>query len=315
MTVLGPTLTHSPMATVLQIGTAGAKNTYYHSGLCNAFGSEQELEKTLEGIRQNTIEPYQVAVTPNRIGIITNWRAIPEFKDEGIDEKTGRANYLIRIQREQDLSDSQVDSEHELIFDSDKSAAVFEFTEVMKAQQGDWESPLDSGVYYAGVDGSGKPRAGRKGDFTVCCILRKDGGKYLVVSLYRRRGITFEKRYADICEKLKAYKPIETFVEANDGMGQTFHENISSGCPALDIERFNNNKERKMYLVNKIQLALERGDLTIPKSAVIDELLSFQLFDDGSMGAVGKDAHDDCVMALGLALAAARYGSWERSRP
>ena len=99
-----------------------------------------------------------------------------------------------------------------------------------------------------------------------------------------------------------------TLVEANDGLGQTYEENLTSGCPSLDIERFNQNQARKAGIVNKIELALEKDKLIIPFEDVRKELLDFKILDDGTMGAVGKDAHDDTVMALGMALAAAEAG-------
>ncbi|NER78078.1 MAG: hypothetical protein F6K42_00580 [Leptolyngbya sp. SIO1D8] len=307
--VIGPTLTWSPMATILQIGTAGSKQSYFYESLVDAYGSTERLEKTLTEIRENKIKPYQVQRGKNRISVITNWRAIPRFKNEGIDSGTGRPNHLIRIQKEQDLSDSQIDSEHELIFDSDKTSAVFDFKEVMQAQTGQWEPPEPDGVYFAGVDGSGKPKPGRKGDYTVCLIIRKyDEDDFRVVRLYRKRGISFERRYAEICEIIDEYRPSESLVESNDGLGQTYVEALQSGCLSQRIRRFNSNPDRKAYIVNKIQLALEKGCLKIPKSAIIDELLSFQRLENGEMAAVGKNVYDDTVMALGMALTAARYG-------
>lgn len=299
MTVLGPTLTWSPMATVIQIGTAGRKETAYYSGLCDAFQGANNLESVLSKIRKGTAEPYQVSRSENRIAVITNWRAIPRFRNE--------PDYLGRIKKEQDLSDSQVSSEHELIFDSDKTQAIFDFKLVRNATRGEWEAPQAGAVYFAAVDGSGRPK-GKRGDYTVCLVLKKlDSGKFQVVKLYRRRGITFSQRYAEICEILNAYQPLETLVEANDGMGQTYHENISEGCPDLYIDRFPQTDVRKAGIVGKISLALENDDLGIPKSVILDELLCFSELEGSRMGAVGKDAHDDTVMALGMALQAAQY--------
>lgn len=303
--ILGPTLTHSSMATVLQIGTAGRKQSTYYRGLSEAYGGATQLESILEGIREGRLDPFQVQRSAGRIAVITNWRAIARFRDEGKDA-SGRPNYLNRIQREQDLSDGQVNSEHELIFDSDKTLSIFDFKDVQACQGGDWEPPSDEGVYFAGIDGSGRPRPGRKGDFTVCVIVEKLSDiSFRVVRLYRKRGLTFERRYLEICGILNDYAPIKSFVEANDGLGQTYEENLLAGCPGLDIERFANTRQRKANLIGKIEMTLERRRIQIPKSPIIDELLSFQSFDDGSMGAAGKDAHDDAVIALGLALEAA----------
>lgn len=301
MTVLGPCLTWSPMATVLQIGTAGRKETAYYSGLCDAFQGTNNLESTLENIRSGEAEPYQVARSENRIAVITNWRSIPRFRSE--------TDYLGRIKKEQDLSEAQVSSEHELIFDSDKTLSVFDFKLVQKAIRGQWEAPQDGAVYFAAVDGSGRPK-NKKGDYTACLIIKKlESGKFQVVKMYRKRGVTFAERYAAICEMLNLYAPIQTLVEANDGMGQQYHENISEGCPDLLIERFPQTDVRKAGLVGKISLALENDDIGIPKSAIVDELLCFSELDGGKLGAVGKDAHDDTVIALGMALESARYRS------
>ena len=303
--VIGPCLTHSAMATIVLVGTSGRRDSYFYDSLCDAYGGREPLENTLETIRQWDGAPFYVQRSPGRVAIITNWRAIPKFAAEGTDA-TGYPNYLRRIKKEQDLSDAQISSEHELRFDSDTTSAVFDFTLVKKAHAGQREMPLKDGVYYAGVDGSGKPKPGRKGDYTVCVILRRlPDEKYKLVCLYRKRGLTFERRYADICSDLNRYDPILTLVEANDGLGQTYEENLTNGCPSLDIERFIQNQARKAGIVNRIELALEKKKLIIPFEDVIKELLDFQILEDGTMGAVGKDAHDDTVMALGMALAAA----------
>jgi hypothetical protein len=309
MAVLGPCLTWSAMATVLQIGTAGKRESYYYEGLTQAFGDKEALEEKLEAIRTGEAKPYQVKRSPTRIAVVTNWRAIQRFASEGKDN-TGRPKYLARIAIEQDLSPAQIDSEHELIFDSDTTLAVFDFRLVMAAQRGAFMPADKTAIYYAGVDGSGKPKpSNKKGDYTVLAIIEKTSSEaFRLVSLYRKRGITFERRYAEISEMLTDYGPIQTYVEANDGMGQSYCEAISTACSELTIERFTTTKERKNTAINKLDLAIERGHLAIPKCPAITELLGFQQLEDGSMGAVGKDAHDDTVMAMALALSAARYG-------
>ncbi|MEL6776503.1 MAG: terminase family protein [Cyanobacteria bacterium J06597_16] len=311
--VVGPCLTHSPLATVILVGTSGRRETYFYESLCSAYEGKEPLESVLKGIRQWELEPFQVKRSEDRIAVITNWRAIPKFAAEGIGED-GTPNYLKRIQREQDLTDSQIASEHELYFDSDETTTIFEYPLVKAAQQGIFEPPRFDGYYYAGVDGSGKPKTGRKGDYTVCCVVEKlEDCSIKLVKLYRKRGITFERRYAEISEILNAYNPLKVYVEANDGLGQTYEENLLAGCPGLEIDRYIQNEGRKALLVNKLVLALERKEISIPKSPAIDELLSFQQLDDGTMGAWGKDAHDDTVMALGMAVVAAGYNASSNS--
>lgn len=304
--VVGPCMTHSAMATIIFVGTSGARESYFYQSLVDAFLGKEALEGMLSSIRNWTAKPFQVQRGNDRIAVVTNWRAIPKFADEGRDA-TGYPNYLRRIKKEQDLSDAQISSEHELIFDSDTTSSVFDFAIVKQAEGGEWESRSYGCQYFAGVDGSGKPRPGRKGDYTVCIVLEKEGEFFKVVQLYRKRGITFERRYAEISDMLNAYRPEKTLVEANDGMGQSYLEALSIGCPGIEIDRFINNQQRKALAVNKIEVALERGVLSIPKSPIIDELLSFQQDEDGKMQAVGKNAHDDTVMALGMALVASGF--------
>lgn len=304
--VVGPCMTHSAMANLVFVGTSGSRNTYFYDSLVTAYGSKEVLEGTLDKIRSWQIPAFQVSKEGDRIGIITNWRAIQKFADEGRDQ-AGYPNYLKRIKREQDLSDAQISSEHELYFDSDATANVFSFVDVKRAQRGQWEDPEPGLEYFAGVDGSGKPKPGRKGDYTVCIVIAKAANYFRVVKLYRKRGITFERRYAEICDILNLYRPVKTLVEANDGMGQAYEESLLAGCPSLEIERFINNEQRKALAVNKIDLALEKGVIEIPKSPIIDELLSFQKDENGKMEAVGKNAHDDTVMGLGMALVASNF--------
>ena len=63
----------------------------------------------------------------------------------------------------------------------------------------------------------------------------------------------------------------------------------------------------KETLIGRLVLALERSDLMIPDSPITQELLTFQRSNSDKLEAAAG-AHDDCVIALALALAAAGYG-------
>lgn len=302
--VCGPTMTHSSMANIVLVGTSGRRTSYFYETLLTGFGGKDALEGKLDKIRKEEVKPYQVSKSGDRLSVITNWRAIPEFIAEGHDED-GYPNYLHRIKKEQDLTDAQIASEHELYFDADESSSVFTREQVEAAIGGDWEPASLSRQYFAGVDGSGKPRAGRKGDYTVCVVVEKIGDRAKVVSLYRKRNISFQQRYEEIAEILNAYRPDLTYCEANDGLGQTYEENLLTLAPGQLIERFVNSAQKKALAVNTLELALEKGSLSIPDSPILNELLNFSRFEDGTMGSIGKDMHDDTVMALAMALMAA----------
>ena len=302
--VVGPTMTHSSMANIVLVGTSGRRTSYFYETLLTGFGGKDALEGTLDKIRKEEVKPYQVSRSGDRLSVITNWRAIPEFLAEGHDEN-GYPNYLHRIKKEQDLTDAQIASEHELYFDADESSSVFTKEQVEAATSGEWEPASLKRQYFAGVDGSGKPRAGRKGDYTVCVVVEKVGDRTKVVNLYRKRNISFQQRYEDIARIINDYRPDLTYCEANDGLGQTYEENLLTLAPGQLIERFVNSAQKKALAINTLELALEKGSLTIPRSPILGELLNFSRFEDGTMGSIGKDMHDDTVMALAMALMAA----------
>ena len=65
-------------------------------------------------------------------------------------------------------------------------------------------------------------------------------------------------------------------------------------------------RSSKPVMIGRLQIALERGVLRIPRGPIIDELLAFRRTDSGKLEA-GGNAHDDTVMALALALYAADF--------
>ena len=184
------------------VGTAGSKLSYYYETLTAAAGGEQDLENLLEGVRESRLEPFQVLDRGRgAVGVVTNWRAIERFKNE--------PSFLSRVQNEFELSDSQMDSEYELIFGSAGDAAVFDFGLVREATKGAYAAADEEKVYYMGLD-----PAGAGSDFTVCIILEKvTDDEFKVANLYRKKKGTSEQHLANICDLLKAYDPIGSLVE------------------------------------------------------------------------------------------------------
>ena len=99
--------------------------------------------------------------------------------------------------------------------------------------------------------------------------------------------------------------PIAMCVESNS-MGSVWIEHLSKHAHSCDVTGFATSKPSKESLIARLQIALERGVLQIPKGPIIDELLNFRRNDNGQLQAAGS-GHDDCVMALGLALFAAQF--------
>ena len=299
--VVGPAMTWGNPKLSILIGTAGSKASHYYDLLAQSAGGADRLELLLEGIRQGTEEPFQILNRegPGPIGVISNWRCIPEFAAE--------PDFLKRVQEELNLSDSQIASEYEMKFSASVDSAVFDFAQVMDAQTEGIE-PVEKGgheVVYVGVDPAGQGK-----DYAVCLTLRetKEDSKtiYEVCDLYRKRTGVSEQHLNAVSSRIQRMKPIAVTVEKNS-MGQVWLEYLSGANKGCEIEGFSTTASSKPVLIGRLQIALERGVLRIPKdSPVIDELLAFRRTDTGKLEA-GGSGHDDTVIALGLALHAAQF--------
>ena len=296
--VAAPCLTWSDMGLMLFVGTAGSKQSYFYEQLAKASGGGEKLESLLSGIRGGELEPYQVlGGDSGPVGIVTHWRAIERFKNE--------PDFLKRVKDEFNLSDEQIAAEYQLDFESSVDQAAFDFAIVMAAavESGSREADTKA-LYYFGVDPSG---AGA--DYSVCIVLEKIVREkkqcYRVAKLYRRKSGTAEQHLGTISDLIKEYDPISVSIEQN-GMGAIWLEGLSGLGLGNEINGFTTSQKSKEMLIGRLQLALERGALEIPKGPIIDELLAFRRTEKGRLEAGGK-AHDDCVMALALALAAAGY--------
>lgn len=298
---VAPTMTWSNIGLMLYIGTAGSKQSFYYESLARSAGGAENLENILSGIRAGDKEPFQVMDTgTGTVGVVTNWRAIEQFRSE--------PNFLKRVQGEFDLSDAQMNSEYELIFGSAADAAVFDFGLVMAAQA-DIEpyehSPAD--IIYLGVDPAGVGK-----DFAVCVALMvtKEGGQdiYTVVQVYRKRTGTSEQHLRALDQMIIELDPLRTAIEVNS-LGQVWLENLAGRGHSSPIDGVATTASSKPVLISRLQLALERGILRIPKGPIIDELLAYRRFENGRMGA-GGNSHDDTVIALSLALQASKFNQY-----
>lgn len=292
--VVAPTLTWGSPGNLVFVGTAGSKLSHYYEHFSKAAQGGDALEKLLGGIRAGDVAPYQELEAPGgQVGVITNWRAIPRFRDE--------PDFLARVKSEFDLPDEQLASEYELHFDSGADAAVFSFQDIQAAIGGEFEEPDPKALYYCGIDPSAMGQ-----DYCACVVLKRDGDQFKVVCLYRRRKQPSEIHLNAIATLLKRYDPVSTVVETNS-VGQLYLENLVSVCPAQHIEGFHTSGPSKEVAVGRIVLALERKHLNIPPSPLIEELLAFRRTDSGKLEA-GGSTHDDTVISLGLALTGAGYG-------
>ena len=269
----------------------GAKYWQMASG-----GDDAATERLLAGIRNATEEPYQIlrADTPSVL-FLTHWRAVERYRKE--------SDFKARIMKESGIGQDTFAQEFDLDFNVSESEAVFSFELVDKATGGDWQAGDKEAIYYLGIDS-----ATSGADFSVCVVLKKDGAKFSVVKLYRRQKGTSEQHLAAIAEIIREYEPLNCTIEKN-GSGQVWLEQlVAMGLPS-SIEGFATTRDSKEALISRLVIALEREDLSIPKSYITQELLAFQRKADGKLEAAPK-FHDDCVIGLALALFSARYGKF-----
>ena len=296
--VCAPTMTWSDRAQMVFVGTGSTKQSFYYESLAKASGGAEKLESTLSGIRQGTVEPYQVlGGDTGPVAVVTHWRAIERFRNE--------PDFLKRVKDEFNLSDEQIASEYQLDFESSADSACFDFAIIMAAAVDGVSRAVNAkALYYIGIDPSGQGA-----DYSVCIVLEKfvkeQKQRYRVVKLYRRKSGTSEQHLGAISDLIREYDPIATVIETNS-MGGVWLEGLSSLGLNNEIDGFNTSQKSKEMIIGRLQLALERGAVEIPKGPILDELLAFRRTERGRLEA-GGNAHDDCVMALALSLEAAGY--------
>lgn len=270
----------------------GQSSHFYHL----ALQSHPQIEEHCDTARLSA--PFMV-LPPDPQGYhlaLIHWKAIPRYAAEG-------DAFLERVKAEAGLSEASVKQEYELC-STESSEAVFDLVLVKRAVIAHLADPDPEARYFIGMD-----PAGIGADYCVAVVLAEtwmEGRKiYEVVALYRRKTGTSEQHQGAVSDLVSDYRPARTIVETN-AMGQLYLERLASIHPRRDIQGFATTAQSKGLLVGRITLALERGDLRILAGPIEQELLGFRRNGDRLEAAVG--AHDDCVMALGLALTAAQYG-------
>lgn len=257
-------------------------------------GNDSEIEGHLAAAREGKTDPCQIIGEDDPITrIIVHWRAVAPFAAE--------PDFKGRIMAESGMTEESFAQEYDLDFTTKLEESVFDFALVKAAAGHEPEpEPEEGEVYYAGLD-----PAGAGADHTVFIILKKSGDKFNVEKIYRRKSGTSEQHMGLICDMIKKYKPICTTIEKNS-IGALYLERITSVCGGDKIEGFNTSQQSKALLIGRINLALERGEISFPSGPIEQELLAFRR--NGEKLEAAQGAHDDCVMALGLALTAAYYG-------
>ncbi|WP_163700642.1 terminase large subunit domain-containing protein [Adonisia turfae] len=310
LTVTDALRNNAPNSKVILVGTPNGKQMYYYS-LLKSIISEAEITRTVEGIRAETIEPYQ-QFTKNGVdfAFLINWRAMPwlaEKKDPGFLEEKRRSGVI---------TETGILVEYELEF-SESESAVFSPVLVRSAEvdlepirqsphTGEiwYEEPDQNVVYYVGGDPNGGSLT--SGDAAALVILRQEGDILSPAYIYRKKSGTSSAHVSRWADAIQAFSPLETRVESNN-TGLTWIEQLAALCPSQSIEASKTTESTRPQLITLLTLALEREHLKIPKDSHISkELLSFVVNANGKPEAA-QGANDDVLFALMHALKASGY--------
>lgn len=290
---LGPAMANTEHPQLVIVSTPNGRQDDYWAKLSEPLGAV-EFDRKLEAIRAGIDASYQEIIVPGHIPVaICHWREIPHYAKDPDAFKSRMVNQF-------GLTESRWQQEFELNFE-ESAVNVFDLALVKKATA-NYVKPEGDRRYYIGIDPAGDGE-----DYTVILVIGVDySDRVTVEHLYRKQKGVSDLHMGVACDLIKKYNPIKLVVEKN-GLGQLWRDRLIALFPYLDIEGFNTTSESKEALVGRITLALEREELTFATSIVESELLSFRR--NGKRLEAGGGAHDDTVIALGLALTAADYGT------
>lgn len=221
--------------------------------------------------------------------VLVHWSSV--FKNEA---------FLEEVRASSGLSEAAIAQEYELSFEVSEEA-VFDMVTVREATGGQWEEPEPGQVYRIGVD-----PASTGADFVAVSVVKLDelSGLYRLVHLYRRRSGSTEVHINRIVDLIEKYRPLDLVCESN-AMGSAWIDAIAKLSGTCRVAGFATTASSKPALIGRLQIFLERRQLRIPDSIVIQELLSYRNV-EGSMQAA-SGSHDDTVISLALAMQKCRY--------
>ena len=170
--------------------------------------------------------------------------------------------------------------------------------------------PLRNHQYVMGIDW------GRNNDYTVISIIDSSTMEQVLVDRFSQIDYEFQ---SERLHKLAAiYHPVQIVAEANS-MGGPLVERLQRGYarvigpprPALPVYAWTATNASKAAMIQQLTLAIEDGTLTLlDDQTQTGELLAFES-SRTETGMVKYSApeggHDDCVIALGLALVGASF--------
>ena len=170
------------------------------------------------------------------------------------------------------------------------------------------ESVPEPGRYYVvGIDW------GRKWDYTVVAVLDAERHPFRLVHLSRWRATGWNTQVADAARIIVRFRPRRILADGSslgdpiaDMLDREIRAQSAEGVSRPAVERFTFSSESKQTLIDGLNVGLSARTLQFPPHpALVHELKNFEYGPGGpgrlKMAARGA-GHDDCVIALALAL-------------
>ena len=193
--------------------------------------------------------------------------------------------------------------------EEDIEAAVADLPNVaLNRERTALDSAPEPGHYYvAGIDW------GRKWDYTVVAILDAERHPFKLVHLSRWRATGWNTQAADAARIIVRFQPRRVLADGSslgdpiaDMLDREIRALSAEGASRPSVERFTFSLESKQTLIDGLNVGLSARTLLFPPHpALVHELKNFEYASGGpgrlKMAARGA-GHDDCVIALALAL-------------
>ena len=223
-----------------------------------------------------------------------------------------RWNYDALMQRKAEIGSLKFTREY-LCVPISTGTALFNPEFVAKCKNKDYVLKLghrkEKGYkYYVGVD----PAISTDGDYNVIVVLEVDEDKNkTVVHVDRAKNVEFRENLNKLRLVGKIFEPEQILYETNT-FAKAFTQELRN-ISDLNVKDFDTTRKKKQEIILNLQMNIENGKMRFPygdnnsrqiTNLLIEELSMFSITDSGRFEGVG--AHDDLVMGLALANAAAQ---------
>lgn len=251
--------------------------------------NDSDVEEICQAVVNQKLPPFYHWLDRNgtTCKVVIHYRSHPVYSQ--------REDYLEYRQKIDNCSLEKIQREYNLTF-INSEVSVFATDLIRNNATCRYEEKRDPDArYYIGIDPS------YRGDnYCVAWVLKEIDGEYHSVNWYRQRRKTKDYNISKITDLIEQFKPQKIGIETNSG-GQIYFEDLVKLNPGYEIISFNTNSNSKPVIIDRMILALERGQFRYPKnSPIYEEMLQFMR--QGSKMGASEGAFDDCVMAGAIAL-------------